>query len=380
MLDVLIQGAGIGGLTLGLFLVRQGLKVKIVERATELSEVGAGIWLAPNALQVFRILGIEEELLRDCWSISRVLIEDYGGGRLFTAALGEISQEFGATTHVLYRQRLQRFLFEKLPPNTVTFGSEIKTVNETGDRIYYTLSSGDLGECRLLVGADGIYSALRPQVSKRLEKRYSGYTSCRGIARNPTVPWEDVHDNREIWGRRCRLGFSKINQNDVYWYFTWLESESNYHSKNDQYELLDRYFQDYFPRFKPILACTPREDIVRTDIADLRPARAWTKGRMGLIGDAAHATTPNLGQGGSLAIVDACYLSEAIKTHGLVPEALKSFQDRAFRKTQVVTFISRAFGDICHIRQPLLRWLSLRYVSASPAIVHDLLWRWIYKI
>jgi 2-polyprenyl-6-methoxyphenol hydroxylase-like FAD-dependent oxidoreductase len=181
-------------------------------------------------------------------------------------------------------------------------------------------------------------------------------------------------------GHECRLGFSKINQNDVFWYFTWLESESNYHTKDNQYEILQGYFQDYFPRFKSILECTPRDKIVRTDIADLTPPREWARGRIGLLGDAAHATTPNLGQGGSLAIVDAHYLSQAIQTHGLVPVALKSFQNRAFRKTQIVTYSARAFGKICHIRQPLLRWLILRYVSLSAATIHDVLWRWIYKI
>jgi 2-polyprenyl-6-methoxyphenol hydroxylase-like FAD-dependent oxidoreductase len=283
-------------------------------------------------------------------------------------------------THVLNRQQLQRFLFEKLPPNTVAFKTEVKQVTEKHDRISYTLSSGDQGECQLLVGADGINSALRPLVSKRLKKRYSGYTSCRGIAQNPAIPLEHDHDSREIFGRGCRLGFSKINQNNVYWYFTWLESESNYHTNDNQYEILQGYFQDYFSQFKSILECTPRDNIVRTDISDLTPAPEWTKGRIGLLGDAAHATTPNLGQGGSLAIVDAYYLSQAIKTHGLVPDALKSFQNLAFRKTQIVTYIARTFGYVCHIRHPLLRWLSLRCLSLSPATIHDTIWRWIYKI
>jgi 2-polyprenyl-6-methoxyphenol hydroxylase-like FAD-dependent oxidoreductase len=384
MLDVLIQGAGIGGLTLGLFLVKQGLKVKILERSSELSEVGSGIWLAPNAIQVFRILEIDKDLLQECWSISRVIIEDYTGGRVFTAALSDLAREFGTTTHVLYRQKLQRFLFEKLPPNTVAFNTEIKQASEDHNRISYSLTSGDHGECQLLVGADGINSALRPMVSERLKKRYSGYTSCRGIAQNPAVPWDDDHDNREIWGQGCRLGFSKINRNDVYWYFTWLTSESNsqtiHHTKDHQYEILNGYFQKYFPRYQSILACTPRDHLVRTDISDLTPAREWTKGRIGLIGDAAHATTPNLGQGGSLAIVDAYYLSEAIKTYGLHPDALTSFQNRAFRKTKLVNQISRAFGNVCHLKHPLLRWLSLRYVRLTPAFIHDAMWRWIYKI
>jgi 2-polyprenyl-6-methoxyphenol hydroxylase-like FAD-dependent oxidoreductase len=380
MFDVLIQGAGIGGLTLGLFLVKQGLKVKILERSAELSEVGSGIWLAPNALQVFRILDIDKDLLQEGWSISRVFLDDYGGTRLLTAELGAIAKEFGTTTHVLYRQKLQRFLFEKLPPNTVVFKTEIKQVTEAQDRISYTLTSGDHGECLLLVGADGLNSALRPLVSKRLKKRYSGYTSCRGIAQNPEIPWDDEHDNREIFGRGCRLGYSKINQRDVYWYFTWLESEANFHTKDKQYEILQGYFQEYFPRLKSILDCTPHDNIVRTDISDLTPAREWAKGRIGLIGDAAHATTPNLGQGGSLAIVDAYYLSQTIKTHGLVPESLTSFQNRAFRKTQIVTYIARSIGNVCHVRHPLLRWLSLLYVGLTPAKIHDAMWRWIYRI
>jgi 2-polyprenyl-6-methoxyphenol hydroxylase-like FAD-dependent oxidoreductase len=217
-------------------------------------------------------------------------------------------------------------------------------------------------------------------VSKRLKKRYSGYTSCRGIAKNPDIPWEDDHDNWEIWGRGCRLGFSKINQNDVYWYFTWLESASTYHNKGNQYEILQGYFKDYFPRFQSILECTPRDNILRTNISDVTPAPDWTKGRIGLLGDAAHGTTPNLAQGGSLAIVDAYYLSQAIQTHGLVPDSLKSYQARAFRKTQIVTYIARVFGNISHIKNPLLRWLSIRFVKLSPIIIHDSIWRWIYKI
>ncbi len=380
MLDVLIQGAGIGGLTLGLFLVKQGLKIKILERSSELSEVGSGIWLAPNALQVFRILDIDKDLLRGCRDISRVLIEDYEGSRLFTADMKAIASDFGVNTHVLYRQKLQRYLYDQLPANTVAFSTEIKQLTEQGDRISYTLTSGEQGDCRLLIGADGINSALRQHVSKRLKKRYSGYTCCRGIAHNPQISWEHDHDNWEIWGRGCRLGFSKINKNDVFWYLTWVESELNVHTTEKQYEILEGFFQNYFSKFNSILQSTSRENIVRTDISDLTPTCEWTRGRIGLIGDAAHATTPNLGQGGSLAIVDAYYLSQAIKTHGLGPESLKLFQSKAFLKAMAVTYISRAFGVICHIRHPLMRWFSLRYVGLSPGFVHNALWRWIYRI
>ena len=119
--NVLIQGAGIGGLTLGIAMIRKGYTVRIVERASGLSEVGAGIWMAANPMQVFDRLGFAEKITAAGWAVHRITLQDYQGAVLQASDLSAVAKLFGFETVALHRAVLQRVLSEQLPSNVVIF-------------------------------------------------------------------------------------------------------------------------------------------------------------------------------------------------------------------------------------------------------------------
>jgi 2-polyprenyl-6-methoxyphenol hydroxylase-like FAD-dependent oxidoreductase len=140
--DILIQGAGIGGLTLAIALIRKGYTVRIVERASGLSEVGAGIWMAANPMQVFDRLGFAEKIIAVGWTVHRITLEDYNGEILQTSDLSAVAKLFGFETVALPRSALQRVLSGQLLSDVVTFGTEVKNLSQSADAVSVLLTDG----------------------------------------------------------------------------------------------------------------------------------------------------------------------------------------------------------------------------------------------
>jgi 2-polyprenyl-6-methoxyphenol hydroxylase-like FAD-dependent oxidoreductase len=124
--DVLIQGAGIGGLTLAIALQQRGYKVTLVERTAGLAQVGAGIWMAANPMQVFARLGFAEKIIEAGWTVKRLRLQDSKSGDIQTTNMSEIAKEYGFETIALHRGVLQQLLFEQLATDSVSFGCEVK--------------------------------------------------------------------------------------------------------------------------------------------------------------------------------------------------------------------------------------------------------------
>jgi 2-polyprenyl-6-methoxyphenol hydroxylase-like FAD-dependent oxidoreductase len=157
------------------------------------------------------------------------------------------------------------------------------------------------------------------------------------------------------------VGFSKISADDYYWYLTFDSEPDKSFSPTERQSHAESLFRKFFPRWVPLLENTQSGDILQTDIADLRRLPAWSSGRIGLIGDGAHATTPNLGQGGAMAIEDAYSLTNAVETAGLTPEAFKLYEKRRRAKVDWTVSTSWNIGRLCHLKNPLLR--SLRNLA-----------------
>ena len=303
---VLIQGAGIGRLTLAIAMVKRGYAVRIVERASGLSEIGAGIWMAANPMQIFDRLGFAEKVTTAGWMVHRITLEDYNGDILQASDLSAIAKLFGFETVALHRAVLQRVLSEQLPSGIVTFGTEVKILTQSADAVSVLLTDGSRMNAKIVVGADGIHSRIRQLASLGGTTRYSGSSSYRAIARGVHLLFPALnHDAYEIWSKGCRLGFSKINADDYYWYMTFDSAPNKSLSPPATQAHAESLFRKFFPRWAPLLENTRPGDILQTDISDLKRLNAWSSDRIGLIGDAAHATTPNLGQGGAMAIEDA---------------------------------------------------------------------------
>jgi 2-polyprenyl-6-methoxyphenol hydroxylase-like FAD-dependent oxidoreductase len=213
------------------------------------------------------------------------------------------------------------------------------------------------------------------------EKRYSGTSSYRAIARGVHIlPPEAEHEAYEIWAKGCRLGFSKINADDYYWYMTFDARAGEASLPNERRMHAETLFRMYFPQWISLLQGTRTEDILRTDINDLRPLARWSSGRTGLVGDSAHAATPNLGQGGAMAIEDALTLAEAFQELGLSEAAWKRFEQLRRKKVDWTVATSWSIGKICHLGNPLFRVLRNMALRMTPSNVTQKQIRRIYSL
>ena len=356
--DVLIQGGGIGGLTLAIALLQKGYTVRVVERANGLSEIGAGIWMAANPMQVFDRLGFADKVAAAGWMVHRITLQDYNGEILQVADLSEVSKLFGFETVALHRSVLQKVLFEQLPANVVLFGTEVKSVVQGEGSVSVQLIDGSSIDAKVVVGADGIHSRIRQLASLGGEKRYSGSSSYRAIARGVRLlSAEFDHDAYEIWGKGCRVGFSKINADDYYWYMTFDSAPEKSYSPEERKIHAEKLFCEFFPQWIGLLESTRTDAILQTDISDLKRLAKWSSGRVGLIGDAAHASTPNLGQGGAMAIEDAHSLANAFLQVGVNGKAFELYERQRREKVDWTVSTSWSIGRICHYKNPIVRSL-----------------------
>jgi 2-polyprenyl-6-methoxyphenol hydroxylase-like FAD-dependent oxidoreductase len=212
-------------------------------------------------------------------------------------------------------------------------------------------------------------------------KRYSGCSSYRAIARGARIlPAEAEHEAYEIWAKGCRVGFSKINADDYYWYMTFDAPAAETSSPSEIRNHAETLFRTCFPQWIGLLEKTRTQDILRTDLSDLKPLTQWSSGRIGLIGDAAHAATPNLGQGGAMSVEDSLVLTEAFQELGLNEAALKRFEQLRRKKVDWTVSTSWSIGKICHFGNPLLRSLRNIALKKMPDSVTQKQARRIYSL
>ena len=380
-IDILIQGAGIGGLTLAIALLQKGYSVRVVERASALSEIGAGIWMAANPMQVFDRLGFAQKITDAGWMVHRVTLQDYNGDILQVADLSEVSSLFGFETIALHRSVLQKVLFEQLPSGIIIFAEEVKNLTQSNDSVSVQLTDDSRINAKLVVGADGIHSSIRQLASLGGEKRYSGSSSYRAIARGTRLLAPEFdHDAYEIWGKGCRLGFSKINAEDYYWYMTIDSAPGKSLPPAERKIHAEALFLKFFPQWIGLFQNTLPDQILQTDISDLKRLGAWSSGRIGLIGDAAHATTPNLGQGGAMAIEDAFTLANAVQQAGLNEKAFELYEKQRREKVDWTVSTSWSIGRICHYKNPIARTLRNTLLKKALSGHSDKQFRKLYSI
>jgi 2-polyprenyl-6-methoxyphenol hydroxylase-like FAD-dependent oxidoreductase len=358
--DVIIVGGGMGGLACAQFLRQAGLATLVLERSAGLSEVGAGLQLAPNALAALREINLLDELLSLGCKLSRVELRSTRSGLLST-------METGADTLLaIHRAQLQKALAKNLETDSLRFGVQIQGITQDEDQVELSLASGESLSSRLLIGADGLRSQVRSLLFPAVTFRYSGTSSYRGVVEAPDLI-QDPPLGVEIWGPACRVGCSPISAQSIYWYLTF---DAPPQEQRDPAACRTHALQlmEHFPEQRPIIERTETDHIIHTDISDIKPNRNWIKGRVALVGDAAHATTPNLGQGAAQAIEDAWALALAVKKFGLDPLALAAYEAVRQDKALWIVKQSWSFQSICHLKktwQQSLRDFAVKHVPAS---------------
>ncbi|HWL07070.1 MAG TPA: FAD-dependent monooxygenase [Planctomicrobium sp.] len=355
-MKVIIIGSGIAGLSTAIGLRKVGIQATVYERARELTEVGAGISLWANALRALQTLGVGETVLSRSISLENSEIRtDEGRQRLISFPASILEKQVGMTPIVamIHRADLVEALAEFVPTETVRYGFECVGIEQNDQRVVVRFSNGHADEANAIIGADGIKSVVRTCLFGEQPPRYSGYSCWRGISPLPAnIPSGYIG---EWWGRGKRFGITTLSRNRAYW-FAVHNAPAGQHFA-DGHSVVAELFRNWADPVPEIIAATPPERLIHNDIIDRVPTNTWSRGRVGLIGDAAHPTTPNLGQGGCMAIEDAVAVARALATSTDPEMAFLSFTKERFPRTAAITNESWRFGKIASMEGRLSCWL-----------------------
>ncbi|MFT5040093.1 MAG: 2-polyprenyl-6-methoxyphenol hydroxylase-like FAD-dependent oxidoreductase [Hyphomicrobiaceae bacterium] len=366
--EITIVGGGIGGLALALAAQRRRIKATVYEASDSVAPVGAGIWLPTNAMSVLERLGVAAAIEARGVPLSRIEIHDADDGLLQSVDLDPIASRYGFTTVAIRRADLHAVLLEALAPGTVQLGRRCASVEQGESFATVRFEDGEEVRAGLVVGADGINSKVRAAVDARVALRYAGQTTWRGIAKlsAPQIP---VDLSREIWGGRNRFGYSAVARDEIYWFAPMVAPAGGRDENSAVRENLSKAYADFPAPVVDILQATSHDSILRTDLYELRSPSRWWRGRVVLLGDAAHAATPNLGQGGAQALEDAWVLAECLARYENIEHAFADYEHRRQPRAHLVTSRSRYSGQLAHVTHPTLRRVRNAVLRAMPDAV-----------
>jgi 2-polyprenyl-6-methoxyphenol hydroxylase-like FAD-dependent oxidoreductase len=344
-----VVGAGIGGAAAAVALRRIGWHVEVFERARRLGEVGAAVSIAPNAAKALRTLGLEPALREAACALDGLESRTRSGRRITGVSAELMRIRYGAGLYNVHRAALHSLLLEALGEGTVRTGCTVTAVRTGRDRAAVALEGPDgpaTVDADLVVAADGVRSRLRGALfPDHPGPAYAGYTVWRGLVPAEAAERIGVPARlSETWGRGSRFGHAPIGDGRAYWY-AFENAEPDAAHEHSVAALVSR-FADWHHPVPSLIASTPTEALLRDDVHYLsEPLRSFTAGRVALLGDAAHAVTPDIGQGACLAIEDAVVLAAELAA-AAVPAALRSYDAARRPRTQR---LARESGRIGHM-------------------------------
>ncbi|WP_159636755.1 FAD-dependent monooxygenase [Sphingobacterium composti Ten et al. 2007 non Yoo et al. 2007] len=346
-----IIGGGVAGLTAAIGLNQLGCEFLVFEQAKELKGIGAGFGLAANAMQALDLLGLKKGVEKIGFYTCSYNILDQCGNVLLAPDTKKLSRQYNQDNFTIHRADLHFYLLNQLPNENVILGKKAIHFEENAETITVSFEDGSTIKCKYLLIADGVKSPLRQQLLPHSTPRYSGYTCWRATIDKSSI---QLDQGSETWGKQGRFGMTPLVGNRIYWYACVNSEANNPIFRNYTVEDLTRHFKDYHSPIPTILAKTKNEDLIWNDIIDIKPLTHLAYGNILLLGDAGHATTPNLGQGACQALEDVAVLMDELKITDSVPEAFRNFEKRRLKRTKYITDTSKRIGEISQWDNPLM--------------------------
>jgi 2-polyprenyl-6-methoxyphenol hydroxylase-like FAD-dependent oxidoreductase len=338
-----VVGAGIGGLATAIALERAGVEPIVLERAPQLHEAGFGLVVSANAVTALRLLGLGERVAARGSRVRRAEIRNPRGDLLTLIDY----EALGWETYGILRTELQRAMLEVAPADRLRLGTTCIGATEDGQAL---LEGAQTVVAEIVVGADGVRSAVRRSLFGEEPLRYGGHRAWRAGTRFDD---EYVRDRFvEVWGVGGGFGFGPAGPGRVYWYCFETVPEGTPAPERAREGFLRRY-GGWFEPIPALIESTDPDAIEPTFTYDRRPRRTWGRGRVTLVGDAAHPMKPNIGQGAAQALEDAVVLGSCVAGSADPEQALRAYERRRVRRANRVVRASRQAGRAAEVRSPL---------------------------
>jgi 2-polyprenyl-6-methoxyphenol hydroxylase-like FAD-dependent oxidoreductase len=338
---VIVVGAGIAGLSAAIALRKRGNEAVVLERAPIVEVVGAGITLFANAMRALDRLGVRDAVAARGAAATRsaILTSD---GRELTRVPSDLLEG----TIALHRADLQAEL--AAASGDLRLGVEVTAVEQGEDGVVARSTDGNDERGDLLVGADGLGSVVRRAIAD-VPIRYAGYTAWRGVSSVPVEPGRLT----ESWGVGERFGLVDMGRGQTYWFATKNAPEGEPDEPGGRKAEILRRFSGWHEPIAAVVEAADQSAILRNDVYYLEPLPRWSDGRVVLIGDAAHATTPGVGQGAAQAIEDAVVLADRVARSDELETALVEYEAIRRPRAEAVLKMSRRVDKAAQLASPL---------------------------
>jgi 2-polyprenyl-6-methoxyphenol hydroxylase-like FAD-dependent oxidoreductase len=354
---VAIIGAGIGGLTAALSLQHFGVPVRVFEQARALREIGAGVTITPNAMSALDFLGIGQALAEQAGETLRYFVRSAADGRELERGPdpGSFVPEFGAGYFNLHRADLHLALTDavtKSDPDAIVLDHRFEDLDQAGGKVIARFSNGATFEAPALIGADGGASAVRNAVFGGQHASYTGHVALRALVPFTRVPPAIAADPYALYVGAGRSLIHYPLRRDTTMNLLGNAQASQWQAEGWAIPATVPEFLGLFDDFpepvRELIAAIGEPDLFKWGLRDREPLPVWTRGRVTMLGDAAHPMTPYLGQGACMAIEDGLILGRAVAASQDLAEAFSRYEAARRDRANGVQLAARYQGTQHH--------------------------------
>lgn len=349
-MKAIIIGGGIGGLCTAIALKRIGIDAEVFEAVKQIKPVGAAISIWPNGVKCLNYLGMKEPLRQLGGPMQYMAYQEYLHGQTLTRfSLDPLVASVGERPYPVARAELQAMLLTTYGDHRVQFGKRVSGVEETPDGVSAWFEDGSQAQGDFLIAADGTHSVIRPYVlGHQVERRYAGYVNWNGL-----VTIDETIAPANQWttfvGEGKRVSLMPVSGNRFYFFFDVPLPIGLPEDRTTARTDLQRYFSGWAEPVQKLIATIDPAATNRIEIHDIEPFERLVRGRVALLGDAGHSTTPDIGQGGCAAMEDAVVLAIALQTNSLgVEDALLRYQEKRSYRVRDLVLKARKRCDVTH--------------------------------
>lgn len=346
-----IVGGGIAGLATAVALQQKGYAVKVFESASDIRDSGGGLVLAVNAVKSIRKLGIENAIRSVGREMPVFKVFDSKGKIISDMADDFLKKTFGINNITISRNALLNALKSQVKDNCIETNKRVISFSSTDSGIQIQLEDGATHYTDYLIAAEGVHSNIRQQLLPNSKPRYAGYTCWRAVIDTPNF---NKTFGFEALGKEGRFGMTPLADNKTYWFAVVNAPRNSAEMKNLGVDGLFQRFKHYPEPLPSLIKQTKDEEIIWSDIVDIKPIPTFAFDNVLLVGDAAHATTPKMAQGACQAIEDAAVLLDILAKEQDIKTAFKQFEQRRIKRTHKIVKGSWNLGKISQIENPLL--------------------------